>query len=146
MTHILLAILGLAAFAFAAAVGALYLWQIRIVRHNPAAALSGRMPPLEVLDRLNFLAAAFGFPTLALSVVGATLFLAGDLDASWWLDPTVLATLAGLAVYVVLFGARAFLGWYRRRIAWLTVIGFLVIVVGYVVGTYCTSKNVIHGA
>jgi len=146
VTHILLAILGFSAFAFAAGVGALYLWQIRVVRHNPTAAVSRRMPPLEVLDRLNFMAAAFGFPTLALSVVGATLFLARDLDAGWWLDPTVLATLAGLAVYVVLFGARAFLGWYGRRIAWLTVIGFLVIVLGYVVGAYCTGSNVIHGA
>ena len=146
VTHILLAIFGFSAFAFAAAVGVLYLWQIRVVRHNPTAAVSRRMPPLEVLDRLNFLAAAFGFPTLALSVVGATLFLTHNLHPGWWLDPTVLATLAGLAVYLVMFGARAFLGWYGRRIAWLTVLGFLVIVLGYVVGAYCTSGNVIHGA
>ncbi len=142
--HILLALLGFAAFAFASAVAVLYLWEISVLKGNPQAAISRRLPPLEVLDHLNFLAVAFGFPFLALSVLGGWIFLAGPVT-SLWLDPTVLATLTGLLVYVVLFGTRAFLCWYGRRIAWLTVIGFAVIVGGYVVGTFCTSANVIHG-
>ena len=103
------------------------------------------MPPLEVLDRLNFQAAAFGFPLLGLSVLGGWLFLSRGLAWNWWLDPTVLATLTGMLVYVGLFGARAFLGWRGRRIALLTVIGFLVMVLGYFVGAWCTSDSTIHG-
>ncbi len=144
ITHILLALLGFSAFAFAAGVAVLYLWEISVLKSNPQAALSRRLPPLEVLDHLNFVAVAFGFPFLALSVLGGWIFLARSIDAGWWLDPTVLATLTGLLVYLVLFGTRALLGWRGRRIAWLTVIGFGVIILGFVVGAYCTSDSVIH--
>ncbi|MHC4957853.1 MAG: cytochrome c biogenesis protein CcsA [Planctomycetota bacterium] len=143
--HISLAILGISAFAFAAGVGVLYLWQIRVLKSDPSAAVARRGTPLEVLDRVNFAAAAIGFPLLAMSTLGGWLFLSRELDPGWWLDPTVLATLSGMAVYVVLFSARAFLGWYGRRIAWLTLFGFLVISVGYVVASFCTSDKVIHG-
>jgi len=144
--HILLAVMGLAAFTFAAGVGAYYLWQIRQLKRRPKLALSGKMPPLEVLDRLNFGAVAFGFPFLALSVLGVWLFTAraGRLPGSWWRDPTVLVTLGGLLVYLALFVARGVFGWRGRRIAWLTVAGFVVIVVGLVVASFCTSDGVMH--
>jgi len=146
MVHIALAVMGLAAFAVAASVGVLYLRQIRAMKCDPTAAVALKMPPLERLDRLNFVAAAIGFPLLGLSVVAGWLFFAsGDRETAWLLDPTVLATLSGLLVYVMLFAARAFLGWRGRRIAWMTVIGFLVFVVGLVVAAYCTSPNTLHG-
>jgi ABC-type uncharacterized transport system permease subunit len=143
--HIGLAIFGISAFAFAAGVGVLYLWQIRVMKSDPSAAVARRGPPLEVLDRINFASAAIGFPLLAMSTLGGWLFLSNELDPGWWLDPTVLATLTGMAVYIALFGARAFFGWHGRRIAWLTLVGFLVISVGYFVATFCTSDRVIHG-
>jgi len=144
--HILLAVMGLAAFTFAAGVGAYYLWQIRELKRRPSLALSYRVPPLEVLDRLNFGAVAFGFPFLALSVLGVWLFSAraGRTSVAWLRDPTVLVTLGGLLVYLSLFAARGFLGWRGRRIAWLTVVGFVVIVVGLVVAAFCTSEGVMH--
>jgi len=145
-SHIVLATLGLAAFALSAAVGALYVWQIRVLKHNPTAAAASRMPSLEVLDRVNFLLVAFGFPFLALSVLSGWLFIASGPDRAyaWWLDPTVLVTLSGLILYALLFGARSFLGWYGRRIAWLTLIGFFLIVGGFVIARFCTSGHVLH--
>jgi len=146
IVHILLAIMGLAAFTFAAGVGAYYLWQIRELKRRPSLALSYRVPPLEVLDRLNFGAVAFGFPFLALSVLGVFLFSAraGTTSMAWLRDPTVLVTLGGLLLYLALFAARGFLGWRGRRIAWLTVAGFVVVVVGLVVAAFCTSEGVMH--
>jgi ABC-type transport system involved in cytochrome c biogenesis permease subunit len=144
--HVVLAMFGFIGFTVAAGTGALYLWQIRVLKRNPTAAVARRMPALERLDRLNFLAAASAFPFLTLSVVAGWLFLAvtPESAAQWWLDPTVLVTLGGLLVYVVLFLARSCLGWYGRRIAWLTVIGFVVTVVGFVVAKLCTSPSAFH--
>lgn len=146
IVHIVLAILGVAAFTFAAGVGAYYLWQIRQLKRNPKLALAQRVPPLEFLDRLNFGAAAIGFPLLALSVLGVWLFSSRMLEnmSGWMRDPTVVVTLGGLAIYVVLFAARGFAGWRGRRIAWLSVAGFVIIVVGLVVAAYCTSTGVMH--
>jgi ABC-type transport system involved in cytochrome c biogenesis permease subunit len=148
LSHILLALLGFSAFAFAAGVGTLYLWQIRILKKSPSAAVTRRIPPLEVLDRLNLVSAAFGFPLLALSMLAGWLFLASAEDSplNWWLDPTVLATCAGLLVYGFLFAGRACFGWHGRVVAWLTVIGFLVTVAGFFVAGLCTSEspNILH--
>ncbi len=144
--HVVLAILGTVAFTFAAAMGALYVWQIRLMKRDPAGALSRRGPSLEMLDRINFRAVSFGFPLLALSMVGGWLFASRKAETvgSWFLDPTVLATIAGLVVYTLLFLARGMLGWHGRRIAWMTVYGFVFIVVGSVVAAFCTSGSRIH--
>ena len=143
-SHIVLAVLGFAGFSISAGVGALYLWQIRLLKNDPTAAVARRMPALEKLDRVNFLTAAFGFPCLALSLLAGWLFL-GQSSGRWWLDPTILVALGGLLVYATLFTARGFLGWYGRRIAWLSVIGFVVAVGGYVVATFCTAQSGPHG-
>jgi ABC-type transport system involved in cytochrome c biogenesis permease subunit len=143
-SHIILAILGFAGFSVSAGVGALYLWQIRLLKRDPTAAVTRRVPALEKLDRLNFVAAAAGFPCLALSLLAGWLFL-GE-DVRWWVDPTFLTSLGGLLIYTLLFAARGFLGWYGRRIAWLSVIGFGVAVGGYVIAAFCTSKDKVHAS
>lgn len=146
LAHILIAVIGLAAFTFAAGVGGYYLWQIRQLKKHPAGALGRHMPSLELLDRLNFGAAAIGFPLLAMSVLGAWLFSSRAKDNASLLlrDPTVLVTLGGLVVYLILFAARGMLGWRGRRIAWLSVAGFVVMVVGLVVAAFCTNPDVFH--
>ena len=145
VAHIVLASLGFAGFSVSAGVGLLYLRQIRLLKRSPSAALGGGgMPALERLDRVNFLAAAFGFPCLALSLLAGWLFLKNLAREGvvWWLDPTVLVAAAGLLVYTVLFVARGFLGWHGRRIAWLSVLGFIVSVGGFVVAAFCTAQGI----
>ncbi len=147
MTHIGLALFGFAALTFAAGVAAYYLWQIRTVKRNPKLAVARPLPSLEVLDRAHLLTVAFGSSFFGLSVLSGWLFVArrGD-PGRWWLDPTVLATMSGLCVYLLLFLVRALLGWHGRRLAWFTLAGFLVLVVGFVVAAFCTSANVMHGS
>jgi ABC-type transport system involved in cytochrome c biogenesis permease subunit len=146
VAHIVLATLGFAGFSVSAGVGLLYLRQIRLLKRSPAVALGGggTMPSLEKLDRVNFLAAVFGFPCLALSLLAGRLFLAkfAREGVTWWLDPTVLVATLGLAVYTLLFLARGFLGWHGRRIAWLSVAGFVVTVGGFVVAAWCTAQGI----
>jgi ABC-type transport system involved in cytochrome c biogenesis permease subunit len=145
VAHIVLASLGFAGFSVSAGVGLLYLRPIRLLKRSPSAALGdGGMPALERLDRVNFLAAAFGFPCLALSLLAGRLFLKrfARADVTWWLDPTVLVASGGLAVYTVLFVARGFLGWHGRRIALLSVVGFVVAVGGFVVAAFCTAEGI----
>jgi len=140
--HIGFAVVGFAGFTVAAAVGVLYLWTIRILKRNPAAAIARRLPALERLDSLNLRAVAIGLPSLALSVFTGWLFV--ETTRLWWIDPTVLTALGGLLVYGVLLLARAVLGWYGRRIALLSVVGFVFAVVGYVVASFCTSTGTLH--
>ena len=144
--HIGLALVGLAALTFAAAVAFFYLRQIRIMKLDPLQALSMRLPPLQVLDRLNFRAVLVGFPALALGALGGWVFVAHGKGGAGnpWLDPTVIATMTGLAIYALLLFTRTFLGWYGRRIAWMTLSGFLLLVVGFVVAWFCMKPGGTH--
>jgi ABC-type uncharacterized transport system permease subunit len=144
--HIAMAAVGCAAFTFAAAMGGLYLWQIREMKRNPTAALGRRVPPLEALDRVNFLAVVVGFPFFALGVLSGWLRVgqSGHTFREWVRDPTVLATLTGFLVYLLLFLSRGLFAWRGRRIAWFTVLGFFVVVVGFVVAAFCPSPAVVH--
>jgi ABC-type transport system involved in cytochrome c biogenesis permease subunit len=139
--HVLLSVLGCAAFTFAAGTGALYLWQIRVLKRHPTAAVARRLPPLETLDRINFLAAAFGFPLLLAAAIAGWAFVSRSAHSTraWLLDPTVIVSLAGLLVYLLLFVARAFLGWRGRKVAVLSVVGFLVVVGGLVFAAFCPA-------
>jgi len=144
--HILLAVVSCSAFTLAAATGALYLLQIRVLKRDPTSAVSRRFPPLETLDRVNFLSVAIGFPFLLLSVAAgwAFVFRSTRPAGEWLLDPTVLATGAGALVYLGLFSARAFLGWRGRRVAVLSLVGFAVVVVGFIVASFCPAA--VHGS
>jgi len=82
--HIGFAVVGFAGFTVAAAVGVLYLWTIRILKRNPAAAIARRMPALERLDALNLRAVVVGLPSLALSLLTGWLFI--ETTRSWWID------------------------------------------------------------
>ena len=144
--HIGLALVGLAALTFAAGVAFFYLRQIRIMKRDPRHALTLKLPPLQILDRLNFRAILVGFPALALGALGGWVFVAYGKggEGSPWLDPTIIATMTGLAVYTLLLFTRTFLGWYGRRIAWMTLAGFLLLVVGFVVAWFCMKAGGTH--
>lgn len=145
--HILLATFGSVALAFSAAVAGLYLWQIRTMKLNPSAAVTRRLPPLEMLDRVTFLGVVVGFPFFSLAILSGWLYIGRTqhhLFSEWIRDPTVIVTLVGFLIYLALFSVRTILGWHGRRIAWFTVVGFLIVVVGFVVASFCPSAAVMH--
>lgn len=139
-THVLLATLGLAAFALAAALAVLYLVQERRLkgRHfNPRE----RRPPLETLDRLAARCVSFGFPVLTLTILTGALWVArlgllqGAGQGRSALRPEYLLSLASWIAFAALLLARVVAGWQGRRTAWLTLGGFagsLLVLVGYV--------------
>jgi ABC-type uncharacterized transport system permease subunit len=64
ITHVVLASLGLAAFALTFCGGIMYLIQDSYLKAKQPGGFSARLPSLEMLDRLNFWALAFGLPLL----------------------------------------------------------------------------------
>lgn len=131
VAHVGTSLLGLALLAVAFAASALYLLQHRQLKTRHFGAVFQVFPPLEQLDRLNYLALVIGFPMLTLGVVlGAGYFglevgvrqmgpahLAVGI-AAW----AVLGAIAGLRLAGRLRGRRAALG---------SVAGFAAVAAGY---------------
>jgi ABC-type transport system involved in cytochrome c biogenesis permease subunit len=129
--HVGASLLGIALLAVAFAASALYLLQHRQLKTRHFGAIFQLFPPLEQLDRLNYVALVLGFPTLTLGValgVGYAGFDAGVQELGiahlgWGLAAwVVLGAIAGLRLAGRLRGRRAALG---------SVLGFAVIAAAY---------------
>src|SRR4029453_10577191 len=69
ITHVVLALLGNAAFALTFCGGIMYLIQDSYLKAKQPGGFSSRLPSLEMLDRLNFWALAFGLPLLTQGII-----------------------------------------------------------------------------
>lgn len=129
--HVGASLLGIALLAVAFAASALYLLQHRELKTRHFGAVFQLFPPLEQLDRLNYIALIAGFPTLTLGVALGARYLgfpAGVRDIG-------LAHLGwGLAAWAVLgviAGLRLLGRWRGRRAALGSIVGFSAIAAAY---------------
>lgn len=74
LSHIALSFGGMAAYATAAAAGAMYLAQHRELKSRRFGSVFRLFPPLQTLDRVNHVAALAGWLALTLGIVLATLY------------------------------------------------------------------------
>ena len=136
MVHIALATLGVAVFALASVIEALYLVQEHRLKRRRLGA-RGADTPLDTLDRLAARCVSIGFPVFTLAIVTGALWIARlGLVGSGHVDvrPEYVLAVASWAVFGALLVARVGAGWQGRRAAWLTVGGFsgvLLVVLGY---------------
>ena len=129
--HVLVNVLGLAAFTLAFAVASAYLIQERLLRRRRISGLFTRLPPLDVLDSLG----------LKLLLVGFPLFTAGSVSGAIWaaklpisLTATQVLGLVAWAVFATVLLLRVAAGWQGKRAAIGTLVGFacaLCVLVGY---------------
>lgn len=121
--HLGLMFSGLAGFALSFAVGVVYLLVRWRLKHRQFQSL-GKLPPLEVLDRVQFRATLFGFVFLTLGIGAGGLWAAASLDEPWLLDPKVLFTLVIWAWYGIALQVRLVAGMRGRWSALFSIVGF----------------------
>ncbi|MEX2582156.1 MAG: cytochrome c biogenesis protein CcsA [Gemmatimonadota bacterium] len=129
--HIIFAFVGLAGLAIAFAAGLMYLLQFRELKSKHFGAIFRFFPPLETLDRLGRQGLLVGFPFLTLALVLGWAWtvsfdvLPGSLKLTW----VVLLWVVFLSALLARLGA----GQKAERGALASVIGFVVVVILYVV-------------
>ncbi len=137
--HVTLAILAYAAFALSFVLSVLYLIQSRQIRRGRTGLLFSRLPPLEVLGRMNRTSVSIGLAVLALSIVLGLVWA----DRFWTTlkDPKVEWAVLTLLIYgVLLWMDRR--GWEGPRVALLSILGFSVVLFSYtVVNMYLTQAH-----
>jgi ABC-type uncharacterized transport system permease subunit len=122
--HIVVNVLGLAAFALAFAVAVAYVIQEHMLRKRQLTGVFQRLPALDVLDSLGFRLVTIGFPLFTLGVVTGSLWAARLGNAMSFSTGQGFAVLAWLFFAVVLL-SRVVGGWRGRRAAIGTMLGFL---------------------
>jgi ABC-type uncharacterized transport system permease subunit len=130
--HVLVNVLGVAAFTLAFAVATAYLIQERLLRRRQLSGLFTRLPPLDVLESLGLKLLLVGFPLFTLGSVSGAIW-AAKLPALSLTPAQVL----GLVAWVVFGGVlllRLAAGWQGKRAAIGTLLGFafaFAVLVGY---------------
>ena len=122
--HMVCSLLSYVAFLAAFVSGTLFLLQERQLKRKTMGVLFHRLPSLETLDRVNFLAIGTGFALLSIGVVFG-LAGAGILLGRWWTgDPKESITLILWGSYLGLWLMRVRATLRGHRVALLSILGF----------------------
>ncbi|MEM6456894.1 MAG: cytochrome c biogenesis protein CcsA [Acidobacteriota bacterium] len=121
--HIALGLLGYAAFVIAAHYGFLFLRSYRELKRGRFSLFTGRLPPLEAIERLMTGALRTGFISLTGAVIVGGLWTQRALGSGWWIDPKILFTAATWLFYGVVLLLQRQRGWHGRTLAFASLAG-----------------------
>lgn len=127
--HVLTTITGHVLLALAFAASVLLIVQERFLKQKRASDVQRKIPALLVLDRLNAELIRLGFTCTLLGVGLGLLSMYRQGIAIRFFDPRLFFSFVTLVVYAVLLIAMQVHGLRGRRAAWLSVLGFLTVVV-----------------
>lgn len=130
--HTLTSLVGYGAFAFSMVQGIMYLHLFHEIRSKRLRWIFERLPPLETMDRWNGAALVVGFVLLTLGLASGARMARGVWQEYSILDLKIF--LSVLLWFLYLFGIlmRRLSNWNGRRMSYLAVIGFIVLLFTFV--------------
>lgn len=132
--HVTFAFLGYATFAVAFATAIMYLLQRRQLKLKKSFdSVFNKLPSLEVLDELNLKLINMGFPLFTLSIAVGIYWAHHSkiLGADWPNDPKVIFAGITWLLYAALFHIRLLSVARGKRVAQLTIVAFLFVVITF---------------
>lgn len=124
--HVSAAVLGYSAFALSAVFGVLYLLQYRVIRNKIFGLVFRRLPSLDILDRMNLYAVRVGFVFLTVAIIMGSVW-SFHIYGTVKMDPKVLVAVLTWGMYGSALLGRRYTTWRGPRMAFSSVLGFVVI-------------------
>lgn len=149
--HVSSLLFAYASFALACVIGITYVLLFKEIKAKHLGFFYARLPSLQVLDRMNQQAIAIGWLFLTVGIIVGALWAAqaqggygaGDprVQAMSLEDPKIFVALVCWTVYSFeLFAARR-IGWGGRRAAYLSALGFAIVLLNFVPISYFLTKS-----
>ena len=127
-----------ASFALACVIGITYVLLFKEIKAKHLGFFYARLPSLQILDSMNQRAIVIGWVALTIGLVAGALFAAEvptqdpRVQAMSLQDPKIFVALVCWAIYSFeVFAARR-IGWGGRRTAYLSALGFAVVLLNFV--------------
>jgi ABC-type transport system involved in cytochrome c biogenesis permease subunit len=145
--HVSSLLLAYASFALACMIGVTYMLLFKEIKAKHLGFFYARLPSLQVLDSMNQRAIIFGWVFLTIGLIVGWIW-AGQapatdprVQAMQVQDPKIFLALLCWAVYSFeVFAARR-IGWGGRRTAYLSAIGFVIILLNLVPISYFLTRS-----
>jgi len=129
IAHVITCFIGYAALAVAFGISIMYLF--KEARTSDKSFLLDRFPAPAVLDELNHQMIMFGFLFLSIGIITGAVWANSAWGRYWGWDPKEIWSLITWFIYAALLHARLTRGWHGRRVAYLSIIGFMAVIFTY---------------
>ena len=148
--HVASLLFAYASFALAGVLGLTYVLQFKEIKKKHLGYFYTRLPSLQILDRMNSRATVTGWTFLTLGVIVGVIWtlearpLAPDnsnLQAMSLNDPKIFFAALTWAVYSFAVLARRTMGWGGRRAAWLSAVGFVIVLLNFLPVSYFVETS-----
>ncbi len=139
--HIVLVLIGIAAFVLNFAGAIMYVLQERQLKARKPGAFYYRLPALETLDRLTYRTLALGFPFLTTGLILGALWASRAWGSPFAFDPLALLSFVAWAIYAAPLPGRAAAGGRGRRAAYFSIVGFVALVLTLGVGLFLPGRH-----
>ena len=148
--HVSSLLFAYASFALACVIGVTYILLFKEIKTKELGFFYARLPSLQVLDAMNVRAVTVGWSFLTIGITVGWLWANQAasqtttdprLQAMSLLDPKIFTATLCWAVYSFELLARRTIGWRGRRAAWLSTIGFVIILLNFVPVGYFLTKS-----
>jgi len=129
IAHVIACFIGYAAFAVAFGVSFMYLFKQRDTQGK--SHLLSHFPGTDTLDEMIHQLIMFGFLFLSAGIITGAVWANSAWGRYWGWDPKETWSLITWFIYATLLHARLMRGWRGRRIAYLSIIGFMAVLFTY---------------
>ncbi len=127
IAHVITCFLGYASFAVACGMGIMYL----VRGKEEGTGLLSSLPSHRVLDDLMHQTIVFGFLWLSVGIITGAVWANQAWGTYWSWDPKETWSLITWFVYATALHARFVRGWQGKRIAILSIVGFISVIFTY---------------
>jgi ABC-type transport system involved in cytochrome c biogenesis permease subunit len=148
--HVSSLLFAYASFALAGVLGLTYMVQFKEIKKKHLGYFYTRLPSLQTLDVMNSRAVAIGWLFLTVGVVVGALWTAQaravvpddpNVQAMALNDPKIFIAVITWGVYSFAMLARRVMGWTGRRAAWLSALGFAIVLLNFLPVSYFVTTS-----
>lgn len=126
--HVITCFLGYAGFAVGFGFSIMYLIK---PSGNGSSSLLSRLPSLDIIDELTYQMIVFGFLFLTIGIITGAVWANSAWGTYWSWDPKETWSLITWFIYATLLHLRMMRGWHGKRIAWVSILGFMAVLFTY---------------
>jgi ABC-type transport system involved in cytochrome c biogenesis permease subunit len=148
--HVASLLFAYASFALAGMLGLTYMLQFKEIKAKHLGYFYTRLPSLQTLDVMNWRAVVVGWLFLTLGVAVGVVWAAQartaapldpNIQAMSIDDPKILFAILTWGVYSFAMVARRTMGWSGRRAAWLSAVGFAIVLLNFLPLNYFVTTS-----
>jgi ABC-type transport system involved in cytochrome c biogenesis permease subunit len=148
--HVSSLLFAYASFALAGVLGVTYMLQFKEIKKKHLGYFYTRLPSLHVLDAMNSRAVIIGWLFLTIGVIVGVVWTAQarasspgnvNIQAMSLDDPKIFIAVLSWLVYSFEVFARRTLGWTGRKSAWLSALGFAIVLLNFLPVSYFVTTS-----